>query len=89
MINSPQSQNSFSRGLNYSNITATLSLILWSIVWFQLNSLNDRMRMVELDLVKIKTIHGIETGELPNNSLNRSISDQIGRSAQPGLDFSP
>jgi len=84
MNSSLQSQNSFSPGIKYANVIATLSLILWGIVWFQLSSLNDRMRNVELDLVKIKTIHGIESGELPNNRLSQSLSGQAGRSISPG-----
>lgn len=90
MSNSHQSQNSFSPGgIKYSNIVATLSLILWAIVWSNLTCLNDRLRGIELDMVQIKTIHGIESGKLPNNRLKQSLAGPARPSLPPGVCFPP
>jgi hypothetical protein len=90
MSSSSQSQNSFSpSAIKYSNIIATLSLILWAIVWTNLTCLNDRMRTLELDMVQLKTIHGIETGKLPNNGLSQSLSGQGVHLIPPGLAATP
>lgn len=73
MSSLPQSQSNYSQRTNtYANIIVTASLalflLLWGLIWSNLQCLNDRMRRVELDLQIIKTIHGIEKGDLPDNS---------------------
>ena len=93
MSSSQDSLNSYSlqklNGNKYANVITTISLalflLLWSLIWTNLQCLNERMRRVELDLQIIKTIHGIEKGNLPNNSIgqNRPLSHQ------PGLAISP
>ncbi len=89
MNSSRNSVNNSSPGIKYSNIIATLSLVLWTIVWTNLSCLGDRMRNIELDMVQIKTIHGIESGKLPNDSLSRQLSGQARPSIPPGAAFPP
>jgi hypothetical protein len=44
---------------------------------------------MELDMVQLKTIHGIETGKLPNNRLNQPLSNQTKLFIMPGSADSP
>jgi hypothetical protein len=89
MSNSQNSVNNSSPGIKYSNIIATLSLVLWGIVWTNLSCLGDRMRGIELDMVKIKTIHGIEDGKLPDDSLSRRLPGKARPSIPPGAAIPP
>jgi hypothetical protein len=85
MSSSQQSQSNYSQqnhnnGIKYANIITTISLalflLLWGIIWSDINCLKASVLNLQLDMTKIKTIHGIESGILPDDRLNRSLSGQ-------------